>query len=100
MSAENLARRARVRRLIGRVRSDKMDKTVVVEVMRYKMHPVYKKYVKESKRYKAHDETNEYRLGDRVEIMEHRPLSKQKRWKVPSSSSVLQSQADPRKVRE
>ena len=68
--------------LVGEVVSDKMDKTVVVEVTRYKMHAVYKKYVKESKRYKAHDETNEYKLGDRVEITEHRPLSKQKRWKV------------------
>ncbi len=82
MSAENLGRKARVRKLIGRIKSDKMDKTVVVEVMRYKMDPVYKKYVKERRRYKAHDETNEYKTGDRVEIIEHRPLSKEKRWKV------------------
>lgn len=82
MSAETLGRKARIRRLIGHVRSDKMDKTVVVEVTRYKMHPVYKKYVKERRRYKAHDEVNEYRKGDRVEIVEHRPLSKEKRWKV------------------
>ncbi|OQX66640.1 MAG: 30S ribosomal protein S17 [Sorangiineae bacterium NIC37A_2] len=59
-----------------------MDKTVVVEVMRYKMDPVYKKYVKERRRYKAHDENNEYKTGDRVEIVEHRPLSREKRWKV------------------
>jgi small subunit ribosomal protein S17 len=59
-----------------------MDKTVVVEVMRYKMDPLYKKYVKERRRYKAHDEANEYKTGDRVEIIEHRPLSRAKRWKV------------------
>jgi small subunit ribosomal protein S17 len=57
------------RRLIGRVRSDKMDKTVVVETVRLKLHPVYKKYVRVRKRYKAHDEQNECRIGDRVEIM-------------------------------
>jgi small subunit ribosomal protein S17 len=70
------------RRLIGRVLSDKMDKTVVVEVVRFKVDAVYKKYVRVRRRYKAHDEQNEYKAGDRVEIIEHRPLSKQKRWKV------------------
>ena len=70
------------RTLIGRVKSDKMDKTVVVEVVRSKMDPVYKKYVRVRKSYKAHDEENTYRVGDRVEIIEHRPLSKLKRWKV------------------
>ena len=70
------------RRLVGRVTSDKMDKTIVVEVIRYKMDRMYKKYVKVSKRYQAHDENNEHRAGDRVEIIEHRPLSKRKRWKV------------------
>ncbi|HTM45848.1 MAG TPA: 30S ribosomal protein S17 [Polyangiaceae bacterium] len=59
-----------------------MDKTVVVEVVRYKVDPVYKKYVKVRKRYKAHDEKNEFKLGDRVEIMEHRALSRHKRWMV------------------
>jgi len=82
MSTDTSKRKARARRLIGRIKSDKMDKTVVVEVMRYKMDPVYKKYVKVRRRYKAHDEQNEFRTGDRVEIMEHRPLSKEKRWKV------------------
>ena len=82
MSAENESRKARIRRLIGFVRSDKMQKTVVVEVMRYKMDPLYKKYVKVRRRFKAHDEANEYKTGDRVEIIEHRPLSKEKRWKV------------------
>lgn len=70
------------RKLIGTVRSAKMDKTVVVEVVRYFKHGKYKKYVKTRERYKAHDETNEYRAGDRVEIQEARPLSKQKRWVV------------------
>jgi small subunit ribosomal protein S17 len=70
------------RRLIGRVRSDKMDKTVIVEVVRFKPDPVYKKYMRMRKRYQAHDEENAYRVGDQVEIVEHRPLSKNKRWKV------------------
>jgi len=70
------------RRLIGRVKSDKMDKTVVVEVVRFKVDGMYKKYVRVRKRYKAHDEKNEYHVGDKVEIQEHRPLSKEKRFKV------------------
>ncbi len=70
------------RRLVGRVASDKMSKTVVVEVTRYKMEPLYRKYVKVRKRYKAHDQNNTYKVGDRVEIVEHRPMSKHKRWTV------------------
>jgi small subunit ribosomal protein S17 len=70
------------RRLLGKVVSDKMDKTVVVEVVRRARHTVYKKYVRHRDRYKAHDEKNEFRVGDRVEIMEHRPISKDKRWRV------------------
>lgn len=70
------------RKMIGRVASDKMTQTVVVEVVRYKMDKMYKKYVKVRKRYQAHDDKDEYRTGDRVEIMEHRPISKHKRWKV------------------
>jgi small subunit ribosomal protein S17 len=70
------------RRLLGRVVSNKMDKTVVVEVIRRSRDQVYKKYVRSRDRYKAHDEKNEFKLGDRVEIMEHRPISKDKRWKV------------------
>ncbi len=68
------------RRIIGRVVSDKMNKTVVVEVVRYKMHPLYKKYVRVRKRYKAHDEANTYRVGDRIEMIEHSPYSKEKRF--------------------
>jgi len=70
------------RTLIGRVKSDKMNKTIVVEVVRSKMDPVYKKYVRVRKTYQAHDEENTCRIGDRVEIIEHRPLSKMKRWKL------------------
>ncbi len=82
MSSPQAGQRAYRRRLIGRVRSDKMEKTVVVEVVRFKRDSVYKKYVRVRKRYKAHDEQNEFKVGDRVEIEEHRPLSRDKRWKV------------------
>jgi small subunit ribosomal protein S17 len=68
--------------LVGLVASDKMDKTVVVEVTRKVMHPVYQKYIERRKRYKAHDEANTCRQGDRVLIEECRPLSKDKRWRV------------------
>ncbi|HEY2409891.1 MAG TPA: 30S ribosomal protein S17 [Polyangiaceae bacterium] len=70
------------RKLIGRVRSDKMNKTVVVEVVRFKRDNVYKKYIRVRARYKAHDEKNEFKTGDRVEIVEHRPISREKRWQV------------------
>lgn len=70
------------RRLVGRVTSNKMQKTVVVEVVRFKLDPVYKKYVRVRARYKAHDESDALAVGDRVEITEHRPLSREKRWKV------------------
>jgi len=67
---------------IGIVVSDKMDKTVVVKVDRLVKHPVYNKYIKRSAKYKAHDETNQCKIGDRVLIVETRPLSKDKFWKV------------------
>lgn len=67
---------------IGKVVSDKMDKTIVVEVTTTKSHPLYKKTVKYSKKYKAHDENNEAKIGDTVLIMETRPLSKDKRWRL------------------
>ena len=82
MSAEAHKEAVYRRKLIGRVASDKMDKTVVVEVVRFKRDSVYSKYVRVKKRYKAHDEKNEYKTGDRVEIVEHRPLSRTKRWAV------------------
>lgn len=81
-AAEGQDRTSFKRTLVGRVKSDKMNKTVVVEVIRSKMDPVYKKYVRVRKSYQAHDEENAYKIGDRVEIIEHRPLSKMKRWKV------------------
>ena len=67
---------------IGVVVSDKMDKTVVVKVDRIIKHPVYNKYIKRSAKYKAHDEQNACKTGDRVQITESRPLSKDKCWKV------------------
>ena len=67
---------------IGRVVSDKMQKTVVVEVSRRGRHPVYKKIVQHSVRYKAHDERGEAHAGDTVLIAETRPMSKEKRWRV------------------
>ena len=67
---------------IGHVVSDKMDKTVVVAVEKLKRHPLYKKTFKKVVRYKAHDENNKCRLGDKVRIIETRPLSRQKRWRV------------------
>jgi small subunit ribosomal protein S17 len=68
------------RTLSGVVVSDKMDKTVVVQVTRRYRHPRYRKYIQERQRYKAHDEQNSAKLGDKVEIVETRPLSAQKRW--------------------
>jgi small subunit ribosomal protein S17 len=70
------------RKMVGRVTSNKMDKTVVVEVIRNSRDAVYKKYVRQRERYKAHDPENAYRVGDRVEIQEHRPISRDKRWLV------------------
>lgn len=67
---------------VGTVVSDKMDKTVVVLVETMIEHPLYKKRVKQSKKYKAHDEENTCRIGDKVKIMETRPLSKDKNWRV------------------
>ena len=70
------------RKLEGEVLSSKMDKTVVVKVVKIKTHPKYKKQYKSSTNYKAHDEKNEYQPGDLVVIQECRPLSKDKRWRV------------------
>jgi small subunit ribosomal protein S17 len=70
------------RALVGRVVSDKMDKTVVVDVERITRHPLYGKVMRHHKRYKAHDEENTCRVGDLVRVIESRPLSKDKRWVV------------------
>ena len=67
---------------VGQVVSDKMDKTVVVAVQTPTRHPLYKKTIRRAVKYKAHDEKNECREGDIVRIVETRPLSKQKRWRV------------------
>ena len=72
------------KKLEGVVVSDKMNKTRVVEVTRLKKHSKYLKYFKTRKRFKAHDENNEYKIGDRVVIIETKPISKEKRWKIIS----------------
>lgn len=72
----------RKRTLVGQVVSDKMDKTVVVVVEARRRHPLYGKVVRSVKRYKAHDEENACHVGDRVRIVESRPLSREKRWAV------------------
>lgn len=78
------------KRLVGVVVSDKMDKTVVVVVNRLVKHPVYKKYIRQQARFKAHDEENTARVGDKVEIVMSRPLSRTKRWRL---SRVMERQA-------
>lgn len=72
------------KRLVGVVTSDKMDKTVTVAVTTSKRHPVYGKVMRRVKKYKAHDEANECRLGDRVQIIESKPISRHKRFTVVS----------------
>ena len=67
---------------VGKVVSDKMDKTIVVAVEEHVKHPLYKKIVKDTYKLKAHDENNECGIGDTVEVMETRPLSKDKRWRL------------------
>ena len=83
--------RAQRKTRIGTVVSDKMDKTVVVMVETRVRHPLYGRTVTRSKRFKAHDETNACKIGDKVRIMETRPLSKDKRWRV---AEVLVRAAD------
>jgi small subunit ribosomal protein S17 len=77
-TAERTQRKVR----LGRVTSDKMDKTVIVQVTSLKSHPLYKKTVQRRVRFKAHDESNQCGVGDLVRIMESRPISKDKRWRV------------------
>jgi len=76
--AERNLRKTRV----GKVVSDKMDKTIVVAIETSVKHPLYKKIVKRTYKLKAHDENNECKVGDRVKVMETRPLSKEKRWRL------------------
>jgi small subunit ribosomal protein S17 len=79
-----VAERGRRKTVVGVVVSDKMEKTVVVAVERLVPHPLYGRRVRRTKRYKAHDEENSARVGDRVELMETRPLSREKRWRIVS----------------
>jgi small subunit ribosomal protein S17 len=67
---------------VGIVKSDKMDKTIVVAVVTKTLHPLYKKYVTRTKKVKAHDETNDAKIGDRVRVVECRPISKEKCWRL------------------
>ncbi len=78
MTVERALRKTRV----GLVVSDKMDKTIVVAVQDSVKHPLYKKIIKRTVKFKAHDENNECGIGDKVEIMETRPLSKDKNWRL------------------
>ncbi len=78
MSERTTSRKTRV----GRVISDKMDKTIVVAIEDRVAHPLYKKIIKRTYKLKAHDENNECGIGDRVKVMETRPLSKDKRWRL------------------
>ena len=82
VSAEQADERAGRKTRVGTITSDKMDKTVVVKVERRYAHPLYGKQVTRTKKYHAHDENNEFHVGDVVRITETRPLSKLKRWRV------------------
>ena len=77
--------------LQGIVVSDKMDKTIVVQVERRVMHPIYKKFVRRTKKYAAHDEANAHKVGETVRIRECRPISKRKRWEVLTDSESAAS---------
>jgi len=83
-------RRRNRKTMVGVVISDKMDKTVVVTVNRLVQHPIYKKYIRRNVKFKAHDELNKVRVGDTVEIVQSRPLSKSKAWRV---SKIISHQA-------
>jgi small subunit ribosomal protein S17 len=77
-----MAERGKQKTLVGVVTSDKMNKTIVVMVNRLVLHPVYKKYIRKRKKVKAHDERNACHTGDKVLLIETRPRSKDKRWRV------------------
>ena len=85
MAEEKTVRaRSGKKEFVGIVKSDKMDKTIVVSVETTTLHPLYKKYVVRSKKVKAHDEKNEAKVGDRVRVVECRPISKEKCWMLES----------------
>ncbi len=81
--------------LTGRVTSDKMDKTITVIVSRRVMHPLYKKFIRRSKKYAAHDEHNECKIGDMVRIIECAPISKRKTWTVVARNGATLGDAAP-----
>ncbi|MCL2067138.1 MAG: 30S ribosomal protein S17 [Treponema sp.] len=80
--AEQSRARSGKKEFIGNVKSDKMDKTIVVAIETLTLHPLYKKYVKRVKKVKAHDEKNDAKTGDRVRVIESRPVSREKHWKL------------------
>ena len=82
VSSEEGRTKGNKKEFVGIVKSDKMMKTIVVAVDTMKLHPLYKKYVKRTKKVKAHDEKNDAKIGDRVRVIECRPLSREKRWKL------------------
>jgi small subunit ribosomal protein S17 len=90
----------RRKRLTGRVVSDKMDKTVVVQVESMGRHPRYGKVMRWRKKYKAHDEENACRIGDVVQIVESRPLSREKRWRVEAIQKRAEVQVAVAEVAE
>ncbi|MDR1930537.1 MAG: 30S ribosomal protein S17 [Treponema sp.] len=79
---EQLRAKSGKKEFVGIVKSDKMDKTIVVAVETKALHPLYKKYVTRTKKVKAHDEQNQAKTGDRVRVIECRPISKEKCWKL------------------
>ena len=79
-----MKKRGMRRKLVGTVVSDKMHKTVIVVIDRIVKHPLYEKYIKRRSKYAVHDETNSCKVGDKVQIIETRPLSKTKRWRLQS----------------
>jgi small subunit ribosomal protein S17 len=80
--AEQVSGAKTKKEFVGVVKSDKMDKTIVVAIETMALHPLYKKYVTRIKKVKAHDEANEAKIGDRVRVVECRPISKEKCWKL------------------
>jgi small subunit ribosomal protein S17 len=82
MSDQVVKAKSGKKEFVGTVKSDKMEKTIVVAVETTALHPLYKKYVRRLKKLKAHDEGNEAKVGDRVRVIECRPISKEKCWKL------------------
>jgi small subunit ribosomal protein S17 len=82
MAEQKVKAKSGKKEFIGVVKSDKMEKTIVVSIETLALHPLYKKYVKRAKKVKAHDEKNEAKIGDRVRVIECRPISKEKCWKL------------------